>query len=331
MNEEHIQDFVTYLKKERFFSEHTLRCYSRDLRDFFAWVSKAPEDVTPRDVSRYVSFLSRKGYSPRSISRKLSALRSFFRYMKRGGLVEENPAKAVGNPKVGKSLPSYLTEEEVRALLAAPKSARDRAILWLLYQTGIRVSELCGLRLQDVDLKGKRLRVRGKGKRERVVFFGDEAGKALLQYLRDERPAYVERHPECADALFLSRKGKLSDMSVRRMLKRAAQEAGIHKEVYPHLLRHTFATHMLERGVDLRAVQKFLGHKNIETTEVYTHVSIRRLVEVYDRTHPRANEEHHRLVRKEGAAGGDGGGWSGDPGQHGDKVPGKEGEKDLPR
>ncbi len=296
---EHIEDFLEYLKRERNASSHTVRNYKRDLEDFFSFCQKAPEDVKEEDIARYVRHLSKKRLKPTSISRKLSSLRTFYRYLKRAGLIKENPARAVRNPKTGRRLPAYLSPEEVDTLIESAESYRDRAILELLYSTGIRVSELCNLKVRDIDLRNMKAIVVGKGKRERIVYFGEKAKEALLKYIQEERPKYLEKHPELSEHLFLSRKGKLSDMSVRRMIKRCASKAGIHKEVYPHLLRHTFATHMLEGGLDLRSVQELLGHKNIETTEVYTHVSIRRLVEVYDKTHPRATKGDHGSVREE--------------------------------
>ncbi len=284
----HIDDFVEYLRRERNFSEHTLRVYRRDIEDFFAYVRKDPAQVTSKDVSRFVAKLSKKGLSPLSVSRKLSALRSFFRYLKKVRVVGENPASYVSNPKAGRRLPSYLSREEIEALLAAAGSLKEKAILELLYATGMRISELCGLNVEDVDLSGCRVRVRGKGKKEREAFFGEHAKEALLMYLKEERPKLARTLKKDREALFITKRGRISDTTVRRMLKRLALKAGLGKDVYPHLIRHTFATHLLEEGLDLRSVQELLGHKNIETTEVYTHVSIRRLVEVYDKAHPRA-------------------------------------------
>ena len=294
-----VEDFIEYLRRERNFSEHTLRGYRRDLEDFFDVVKKAPEEVAELDVSRFVFRLSRRGLSPRTISRKLSALRSFFKFLKRAGIVRSNPALAVRNPKVGRHLPSYLSYEEMEALFRACESQRERAILELLYATGMRISELCSLDLQDLDIAGMRVRVRGKGKRERILFFGEGAKQALVEYIRGERAKILSRLKNRTDALFLTPRGRITPVTVRRMLKKLALKAGLSKDVYPHLVRHTFATHLLEDGLDLRSVQELLGHKNIETTEVYTHVSIRRLVEIYDRTHPRANR-NDGSVREEG-------------------------------
>ncbi|BAT70880.1 integrase/recombinase XerC [Thermosulfidibacter takaii ABI70S6] len=259
--------------------------------DFFNEVGKNPASVTSYDVSRFVSALSKKGLSPRSISRKLSSVRTFYRYLKKIQLVQDNPAKAVNNPKTGKPLPSYLSQEEVETLLNAASTPLEKAIVELLYATGMRISELCSLNIQDIDLKNMQIRVMGKGKKERIVYFGERAKDALLNYLKTERSQIATKLKKDQEALFVTKRGRISDMTVRRILKRIALKAGIHKNVYPHLLRHTFATHLLEEGMNLRGVQELLGHKNIETTEVYTHVSIRKLVEIYDRTHPRAKHE----------------------------------------
>ena len=284
----HLDDFLRHLTQEKGYSHHTVRAYRRDLEQFFSVVKKEPMEITPKDVGRFVSHLARRGVGPRSIGRKLSAVRTFFDYLKKRGLVEANPARDVSNPKVGRKLPSYLSREEVEALIAAAETFRDRAIVELIYSSGLRASELCALNITDVDFSGMRLRVRGKGKRERVVFFGERARDVLLMYMEHERSKLVARLKKDREALFLTPRGRMTDTTLRRILKRLAEKAGISKPVYPHLLRHTFATHLLEGGLDLRSVQELLGHKNIETTEVYTHVSIRRLVEVYDRTHPRA-------------------------------------------
>ncbi len=202
--------------------------------------------------------------------------------------MKDNPAKAVSNPKVGKNLPGYLSKEEVEELVKAAETSMEKAIVQLMYETGIRVSELCSLNIQDVDLKSLRLRVKGKGKRERILFFGEAAKEALISYLKSERIEKAKGLSKDHEALFITNRGRISDTTVRRILKKLSIKAGLPKNVYPHLLRHTFATHLLEEGVNLRGVQELLGHKNIETTEVYTHVSIRRLMEIYDRAHPRA-------------------------------------------
>lgn len=235
-----IEDFIEHLRKELNYSEHTLRNYRKDLMDFFNEVGKNPASVTSYDVSRFVSALSKKGLSPRSISRKLSSVRTFYRYLKKIQLVQDNPAKAVNNPKTGKPLPSYLSQEEVETLLNAASTPLEKAIVELLYATGMRISELCSLNIQDIDLKNMQIRVMGKGKKERIVYFGERAKDALLNYLKTERSQIATKLKKDQEALFVTKRGRISDMTVRRILKRIALKAGIHKNVLPS----PFETHL---------------------------------------------------------------------------------------
>ena len=290
-NETAIERFITYMQLMKGASAHTLRSYRRDLLDFFGTVKKSFSEVQKAHVLDFMYQCSLKGLSARTISRKLSSLRAFYKFLNKEGFCKANPLDGVNNPKVSKTLPPTLSREEVDLLVEAADNSRDKAIVEFLYATGIRISELCALDLKDVDIGSMMVLVKGKGKKERMVFFGNKAKEALLEYLRD-RAKIVHKIPaKDREALFITSRGRISDMTVRRILKKLAKRAGIYKDVYPHLLRHSFATHLLEAGMDLRAVQELLGHKNIETTEVYTHVSIKRLVEVYDKTHPRARKK----------------------------------------
>ncbi len=289
---EYIEDFIGYLRRAKNSSEHTLRGYRRDVEDFFLCTNASLDQVKKEHVLMFVSSCRKRGLSNTSISRKLSALRTFFNYLKKQKVISESPLVGVRNPKTGKRLPRALSFDEIVQLIEkGAENARDRAILEFMYATGLRVSELCSLNIEDVDFSLMRAIVRGKGKKERVVYFGERAKKALLEYLRERKS--IVSNPNFPDkrALFVTKRGRITDMTVRRILDKAAKKSGIFKKVYPHIVRHSFATHLLEEGMDLRALQKLLGHKNIETTEVYTHVSIERLLEIYDRTHPRAKRK----------------------------------------
>ncbi len=285
----YINDFIEYLVSSKGASSHTIRGYKKDIEEFFSLVKKLPEEISKEDVLYYVSFCFKTGLSPSSVCRKLSSIRSFFKFLKKKGIVSESPVVGVRNPKMPRRLPRYLSYDEIAVLIdKGAQSPQEKAILEFMYATGVRVSELCALNIEDLDLSRMRAKVKGKGKRERMVYFGERAKKALLEYLKERRKIVSRKGFPDKDALFVTKRGRISDMTVRRILNRAAQRAGLPKKIYPHLVRHSFATHLLEEGMDIRALQELLGHKNIETTEVYTHVSIERLVEVYDRTHPRA-------------------------------------------
>jgi len=289
-----VAGFLRALEGERGASRHTLAAYGRDLSQFSGFVHgqgvTAWEQVTPQLARRYVASLSRR-YARSAIARQLSAVRSFFRFLYREGKVSQNPLVLVSTPRRQRRLPTFLTPDEVRMVLAAPDIStalgrRDRAILELLYATGMRVGELVALRVSDVQWGGE-LRVTGKGRKERVVLVAAAAVEALRHYLQDGRPQLVKHRT--ADAVFVNaRGGALSDRGVRVVLDRAIRQAALAKRVSPHVLRHTFATHLLDGGADLRVVQELLGHVNLVTTQIYTHVSRDWLKRVYDKAHPRA-------------------------------------------
>lgn len=288
--EDLIKAFGEWLRVEKGFSNHTVRNYVRDVELFFEFVGNNPYDVTPEKVIQFSSFMAKHRLKPSSIARRLSSIRTFYRFLKIKGFATNTPIGLFRLPKLRKKLPAYLTIEEVKKALEAAKSPLEKAIIELLYSTGMRVSELCMLNLDDVDLSGSRIRVRGKGKRERIVFLTEEAVKAIREYLayRMKRLSEGNYSEDAKNALFITIKGRISDMTVRRIVSKVFRLSGVKKRVYPHLIRHTFATHLLEEGMNLKGVQELLGHKNIQTTEVYTHVSIKRLVDVYNKFHPRS-------------------------------------------
>lgn len=294
-----IQQFLEFLALDRDQSPHTVRSYAKDLSDLLAFLAgdddpaaDVPlETVDVRAIRAWVADMHARGLAPATVGRRLSAARAFFRWLGREGLVDENPAAAVKNPKRVERLPERLDVEDVRAVLEAPDPAtpaglRDRALLELTYACGLRVAELVGLDLDDVGHADRTVRVLGKGRKERIVPFGRQAGAALKAYLA----AFTElRARSGEEALFLNQRGgRLTDRSVRRILDAAVERAALVRGVHPHLLRHSFATHLLESGMDLRAIQELLGHARLSTTQRYTRVSLERILEVYDRAHPRA-------------------------------------------
>ena len=296
-----INQFIDYMSLERGASPHTCRAYRKDLELFadFLAEKKLPTDVAAIDhltIRLYLGHLYQgKRIKRPSVVRKLATLRTFFRYLKREGIVEKNPAKMVATPKGGKELPHALTVDEAFRILAVPDDAtplgsRDRAVLELLYSSGLRVGELTALKLQDLDLGGGMVRVMGKGGKERLVPIGSKAMEALGSYL-ERRGELMEGGRSAPQYLFLNnRGGRLTPRSVARMIKKYLPLGGIVKETSPHTFRHSFATHLLDAGADLRGIQELLGHASLSTTQRYTHVSSAKLMEVYDRTHPRAKK-----------------------------------------
>lgn len=290
-----IDRFLRYLATERNVSPRTLEAYASDLAQFAAFVSRergegaGAAEVDHLLIRRYLAFLH-KELRKSSIGRKLAAIRAFFKYLVRSGEAAKNPAELVSTPKREKRLPFHLNIDEVTALVEAPRETdlltlRDRAILETLYSCGIRVSELTGLEVEGVDLEEGLVRVLGKGGKERMVPLGSHARQAITRYLA------ARNHPPHDAPLFLNaRGGRLSSRSVARVVDQYIVKLATSKKVSPHTLRHTFATHMLEGGADLRAIQELLGHASLSTTQKYTHVSIDRLMEVYDKAHPKARK-----------------------------------------
>ncbi|MGZ3515136.1 MAG: tyrosine recombinase XerC [Thermodesulfobacteriota bacterium] len=301
-----IDQFIHYLSLEKNASPHTCRCYRRDLEGFEDFLKNSGmyvsstgkvemEKVDRMAIRKYLSFLHRKNKKS-SIARKISTLRSFFKYMVREQVIPSNPAKGVSTPKVEKTLPSTLTVDEAFRLMESPttisekpsegskeKGLRDRAILELLYSSGLRVSELVGLNSNQLDLDLGIVRVMGKGRKERIVPVGVKAIEALEAYL-EKRGMLEGEEPIFVNSLG----GRLTARSVGRLMKRYTRHSGIFRKVSPHSLRHTFATHLLDAGADIREIQEMLGHSSLSTTQRYTHVSMGKLMEVYDKAHPRS-------------------------------------------
>ena len=287
--------FLESLVVERGLRQNSLEAYQRDLIRYLTYLSDRGRQATSLDrteVPRYLLALRDAGLGPRSVARHLSAIRQFHRFLVRQGQAAEDPTAHLEAPRPWRRLPGVLSSEEVDRLLAGPAAAnprelRNRAMLELMYASGLRVSELVGLRLGDVNLGVGIVRVVGKGDKERLVPVGDAAAASLRIYLRGGRPLLAKNRP--SDVLFLGRHGRgLTRQMFWRLIKQAALEAGISKPVTPHTLRHSFATHLLEHGADLRSVQIMLGHADIGTTQVYTHLSRAHLKAIYDKFHPRA-------------------------------------------
>lgn len=304
--QKHIDDFMRHLKYERNASPHTLRNYESDLIQFYDHLAPADKQGRRRSVNlaeidhltirEYMASLYEQKKKKSSIHRKVAALRTFFRYLCREGVLETNPAKLVSSPRVERQLPNHLTIEQMVAFIETPETEtvlgrRDRAILELLYASGLRVSELVGLDLTDVDFANQTVRVKGKGRKVRIVPFGTHAKKALQEFLAVRGELLVEAEPDQVDphAVFLNYQGtRITTRSVGRMIDKYVKQCADLHHISPHSLRHSFATHLLDAGADLRAIQELLGHARLSTTQQYTHVSMDKLMEVYDRTHPKA-------------------------------------------
>lgn len=286
--------FLRHLERERNASPNTIRAYGEDLAQFTEHLRRElgrephPEDADHLAIRGFLAELHRRGLAKSSSARKLAGLRTFFRHLCREGRLEANPARLLSTPRRDKRIPSVLDEKQVEALLDMPgeglAAARGRAILELLYATGIRCAELVSLDAGEVDLEARMVRVLGKGRKERVVLFGHRAQETLRAWLAERRHLQPG-----TDALFLNaRGGRLTDRSVRALVARRVEQVALARRCSPHTLRHSFATHLLTRGADLRAIQELLGHASLSTTQRYTHVDTRHLLEVYKKAHPRA-------------------------------------------
>jgi integrase/recombinase XerD len=295
-----VLDFLAYLEFERGLARNTLEAYRGDLLQFGRFLEErglSAIDVEGRDVSDFLAELaggngSGKPASPATVHRKAACLRSFFRHLRREGVRDSDPTASLTPPRRGRKLPQVLTRGEIELLLAQPKGTepaalRDRALLELMYACGLRASEAIGLEVGDLDLEDKILRARGKGSKERIVPFGGTAASAVRIYLERGRPALVKGTAE--PHLFVNfRGGPLTRQGLYKIVRRHARSAGLEDRLSPHTLRHTFATHLLAGGCDLRSVQEMLGHADVATTQLYTHLSSQRLKDVYFRAHPRA-------------------------------------------
>jgi integrase/recombinase XerC len=302
-----VGEFLAHLAKERNLSAHTVSAYERDLAALESYLSASSgvdgwawERVDRLAVRGYVAHLARRGIGKRSIARALSAVRTFFRYLQINEIVEANPGRAVGTPKIDKYLPTYLERGQVDNVLQSAearleagavagggdpvRAARDVALFELLYSTGMRVSEIHGLNWADIDLLSEQVKVRGKGRKERIVPLGSHAGLALRNYR-----AKAEARRRDRTAVFVNARGdRLSVSGIQKIVKAALGQVDARGGLSVHSMRHTFATHMLDAGADLRAVQELLGHASVSTTQIYTHTSVERLKRVYEKAHPRA-------------------------------------------
>lgn len=302
MLEPYLKQFEQYLRIEKNASEHTCRNYLSDLREFNSFIAEkaAASVLCVEQINNLIirGFLGRlaKGNKKSSQARKLSTLRTFFKFLVRENVITQNPASSVRTPKLGKHLPQHLSVDEMFALLDSvpagdPAHARDRAMFEVLYSTGIRVSELVGLNRDDLELNLGIIKVRGKGRKERIVPIGKKAIEALNNYLQ-KIAAVILAEPRGTSPVFVNRRGgRLTARSVARILNKYVERCGLQRTISPHSLRHSFATHMLNAGADLRAIQELLGHANLSTTQRYTHLNIDKLMEVYDRAHPRSREK----------------------------------------
>lgn len=288
------QAFLEYISVEKGLSINTIQSYSRDLNKLFLFFQKEKipwKRAKESDLVKFIHHMSRSGLSARSLARLISSLKSFYRFLILDGILKKNPANNLTSPKSWLSLPKFLSVNEVESLLRQPKEdetrgIRDRAMLELLYATGLRVSELVSLRMSDLNLEGGFLICRGKGGKERIVPFGGSAAGAILNYLSESRPKFLLRE---SGFLFLTYRGQpFTRQGFWKVLKKYAIEAKLENKISPHVLRHSFATHLLERGADLRSVQLMLGHSQITTTQIYTHVSRKQIRRLYEKYHPRA-------------------------------------------
>lgn len=299
----HIDIFIFYLKNEKNYSNNTIISYKNDLTQFFNFVKNYKllkktniKYVNHEIMRKYIVFLKENKYSRRSISRKVSSARSFFKFIHKEGIINVNPTLNLITPKINKKLPYFLYSQEVNKLIEAPPNKtlsgiRDRAILEVLYGTGIRVGELIILNIRDIDFNEKIIRVFGKGSKERILPLGNPSIRAIQEYLENKnlfnKNKFIKMNDK--DALFLNRfGGRLTARSIRRIITKYMKMAGLNKKLSPHVLRHSFATHLLGGGADLRSVQELLGHKSLSTTQIYTHITKERLKTIYKKSHPRS-------------------------------------------
>jgi integrase/recombinase XerC len=288
--ERYIEKFIRYLEIERNYSSYTILNYRLDLENFKKFLGSVElEKIDYLTLRKYLATLKERNLGTKTIARRLSTLRSFFKFLTRDGYLKTNPILSLSSPRLEKHLPQFMTEGEVTKLIEATfaksekdeRGLRDRAILETFYSTGIRISELVGLDIEDIDFIGGVVKVMGKGKKERLAPIGDTAITAIRKYL--------EKRKKQSESLFLNKSGRrITGRGVRNIVAKYIHLAGIKKGVSPHTFRHSFATHLLDRGADLRTVQELLGHANLSSTQIYTHLTTEKLKSVYDKAHPRA-------------------------------------------
>lgn len=290
-----LNKFVIYLKDEKNYSDYTITNYSIDIEEFYVFLKKENitrlQDVDYKVLRKYLNYMTENKYSNKTISRKLSSLRTFFKYLVKKEIINDNPMILISNPKEEKKLPKYLNYGEIEKILEIPNKEttlglRNACILEILYSTGIRVSELVNLKIRDIDFYNKKIRVLGKGNKERIVLFGNRCKNLLERYIKESRAVLNKKKVEY---LFLNNLGQnISVRSIENIIDKIEKEACLKFSISPHVFRHTFATHLLDNGADLNSVKELLGHENLNTTAIYTHVSNERLRKVYLECHPRA-------------------------------------------
>jgi tyrosine recombinase XerC len=287
---EKIGDFMVYLQKEKNYSAHTLRAYRADLEGFFDFLRiKKSKEIDRNAITLFMSFLLKHGLDARSVARKLSCIKSFFKYLKKTEIISTNPAVVIKTPKTKKHLPGFLSYVQVEKAMEI-SNPRDRAIMEVLYGCGLRAGELVGLMIRDIDFNRDEIKVKGKGDKQRILPLGKAAKNAILNYLRvRHNPDKHKIAGEDVPQLFLNyRGGSLTTRSLQRIVRKYLIKLARAAGTNPHILRHSFATHLLENGADLRAVQELLGHASLSTVQIYTHMTTKRLKEVYQKKHPRA-------------------------------------------
>lgn len=293
--QELLEDFKIYLKSEKNFSSHTIRAYCADVYTFLLWIADLnPTEIDPKKFSQYLYFIKQINYTKTTIARKIASIRAFYKFLYQEEIIDYNPIDLIPIPKQDKTLPDFLYEDEVETILRnikieTPAGFRNRTILELLWVTGMRISELSGLNYENLNLEQNEIRVFGKGAKERIVLIPDKTKENLINYIENVSDLIFKKDKNPSDPLFINYHGfRLQNQSIRKALKQTLSLMQFTKHVTPHVFRHSFATKLLEKGADLRIVQELLGHASIKNTQIYTHVSIQRLKEVYETTHPHA-------------------------------------------
>lgn len=291
--QELLEDFKIHLKSEKNFSSHTIRAYCNDVYTFLLWIGDIEAtEVKPEKFSQYLYFIQQIQYTKTTIARKIASIRAFYRYLYQEELIEYNPSDNISIPKQNKVLPNFLYEEEVENILRnikidTPAGYRNRTILELLWVSGMRISELSSLNFENLNLEQNEIRVFGKGAKERIVLIPDKTKESLINYIDNVRDLICKKEKSNSSPIFINYNGfRLQNQSIRKALRQVLENIHFTKHVTPHVFRHSFATKLLEHGADLRIVQELLGHSSIKNTQIYTHVSMERLKNVYDATHP---------------------------------------------
>lgn len=296
---QYVEDFLTYLSFEKNYSEHTIKAYKSDIISFFIWIDSNCLTTDLNKLREYMHFIQRFEYKKTTILRKIASLRGFYKYLYRERIIDNNPANSLIAPKKNKSLPKFLTDDEMERILdnvqiTTPAGFRNRAILELLWATGMRVSELSGLNFGDLELENDEIKVFGKGAKERIVLISKRAKKFLQQYINTARPLIpgcngIKISNDESSPVFINNTGyRLQTRTIRNVINEIVERIQLPKHVTPHMFRHSFATRLIEHGADLRVVQELLGHASISNTQIYTHISTQHLKEVYNTAHPHA-------------------------------------------